>query len=122
LKCRWSNQLEHSAAEHQNILWLYLLAATPWNLPPIDTYDILRSRIDDMPPGLIEYQLRMFTRHSRIHQDDIIVQPTSNSGIPLCEYMHQSLFWQPSGRIFRLNIPGIWRISRRPRWQNPHNT
>ena len=54
-------------------LCLYLLAATPWNLPPIDTYDILRSRIYHMPPGLIEYQLRMFARHSRIHQDDIIV-------------------------------------------------
>src|SRR5215470_17469160 len=73
-----------------------------------------------MPTMLIQCETRMFTRHSRIQQDDIIIECTPNSSLTARNHMHQPFFWQPARWISVLGVR--YCVRRRTDSHDPQHT
>ncbi len=82
---------------------MHFLAATAGDRASIDTHYILHSQIDKMPAAWFEYEAGVLTRYSGIHQNDIVIEGTSDSRFAARKHVYQTLLGQPAGGIFVLN-------------------
>src|SRR6266567_245012 len=117
-----SDQLEHGAAKDNDVLWMYCQAATAGDRASIDTHYILRSQIDKMPATWFEYKAGVLTRHSGIHQNDIVIESTSDSRFAARKHVYQTLLGQPAGGIFVLNAGIYTGTGRRSHTHDPQYT
>src|ERR1022692_449353 len=70
----WSNQLEHSTAQDEKILWANSGTASTWYGTAINTDNIANSEIVDAPSLVIKNQACMFARDGGVHQNDAIIE------------------------------------------------
>ena len=99
-----SNELKHSAAQDQDVLWLHGQAASTGDCMTIDTHDIMLGEVGNVPTGGVQVKTGVFARDGWIHQDDIVAQGAANGGTGLHEQVYQLLFWQPARGIFILEL------------------